>query len=277
MVWVLGMLAPMLLNGAAATAAPADGPSYIVVEADSGEVLAAHQEEAARYPASLTKMMTLYMTFEALRDRRITLDERVPVSLHAASMVPTKLGLLPRTRVTVRECILGMLTRSANDAAAAMGELLGGTEPGFAQMMTLRAHALGMRDTVFRNASGLPDPDQVTTARDMAVLARRLIADFPQDYGYFSTRILRVPRPDHLWPRPAARDLSGCGRHEDGIHQRGRLQSRDLGGAGRQAADRNRARGALRRAAQRHDGEPARPVLRAGWRGRRAGEQIPRR
>jgi D-alanyl-D-alanine carboxypeptidase len=184
--WLLGAALPVLMGAAQAMAAPADGPSYIVVDADSGDVLAAHDEEVARYPASLTKMMTLYLTFEALRDRRIGIDQLVPVSRHAASMEPTKLGLVPGTRITVRECILGMLTRSANDAAAAMGEMLGGNERAFAQMMTLRAHSLGMADTYFRNASGLPDAQQVTTAHDMAVLARRVIDDFPEDYAYFS-------------------------------------------------------------------------------------------
>ncbi|MBS0562804.1 MAG: D-alanyl-D-alanine carboxypeptidase, partial [Proteobacteria bacterium] len=134
-----------------------------------------------------TKMMTLYMTFEALRDRRISLDDQVPVSMHAASMEPTKLGLTPRTRITVEEAILGLVTLSANDAAAALGEMLGGSEERFAQMMTLRARALGMSHSTFRNASGLPDPDQITTAADMATLARRILSDFPDDYAYFST------------------------------------------------------------------------------------------
>jgi D-alanyl-D-alanine carboxypeptidase len=127
------------------------------------------------------------MTFEALRDRRLSLDEQVPVSPHAASMEPTKLGLVPGMPLTVEQAILGMVTLSANDAAAAMGELLGGSEDNFAQMMTVRARALGMSNTIFANASGLPAADEWTTARDMATLARRLIADFPDDYHYFST------------------------------------------------------------------------------------------
>ncbi len=161
--------------------------SSIIVNAATGEVLGAANPDAERHPASLVKMMTLYMAFEALRDRRIALDQYVPVSAYAASMEPTKLGLLPGTRITVDQAILGLVTKSANDAAAALGELLGGTEERFARMMTLRAKALGMSRTVFQNASGLPDPEQVTTARDMAILARRLIGDFPAFYGYFST------------------------------------------------------------------------------------------
>ncbi len=127
------------------------------------------------------------MTFEALRDRRVGFDTMVPVSAHAAEMEPTKLGLVPGTRLTVEQAILGLVTKSANDAASALGELLGGSEDRFAQMMNLRAQAMGMTHTNFANASGLPDERQVTTARDLAVLARRLVSDFPGDYRYFST------------------------------------------------------------------------------------------
>ena len=111
----------------------------------------------------------------------------MPVSARAAAMEPSKLGLMPGTRLTVEEAILGLVTKSANDAAAALGELLGGSEDRFAQMMTLRARALGMSHTTFTNASGLPDPDQWTTARDLAILARHLLTDFPGFYPYFST------------------------------------------------------------------------------------------
>jgi D-alanyl-D-alanine carboxypeptidase len=165
----------------------ADRYASIVVDAASGKVLEEDNADAPRHPASLAKLMTLYMTFEALRDRRLSLDEQVPVSPHAASMEPTKLGLVPGMPLTVEQAILGMVTLSANDAAAAMGELLGGSEDNFAQMMTVRARALGMSNTIFANASGLPAADEWTTARDMATLARRLIAEFPDDYHYFST------------------------------------------------------------------------------------------
>lgn len=168
--------------------------SSIVVDASSGEVLEDMNADQPRHPASLTKMMTLYLTFEALRDRRISLTQIVPVSSHAASMEPSKLGLLPGSRFTVEEAVLGLVTKSANDAASALGELLGGSEDRFAQMMTLRARALGMSRTTFENASGLPDPEQWTTARDLAVLARRLINDFPGYYRYFST-------PSFTWHR----------------------------------------------------------------------------
>ena len=158
----------------------------IVVDVGTGRVLSAVNPDQMRHPASLAKMMTLYMVFEALRDRRVTLDQLVPVSAHAASVEPSKLGLLPGSRLTVEQGILGLVTKSANDAAAALGDLLGGDEDRFAQMMTLRARALGMSNTTFRNASGLPDPDQYSTARDLALLARHLIQDFPAEYRYFS-------------------------------------------------------------------------------------------
>jgi D-alanyl-D-alanine carboxypeptidase len=164
-----------------------DRYSSIVVDVASGSVLEQANPDAQRYPASLTKLMTLYMVFDALRDRRTALDDLVPVSAHAASMEPSKLGLVPGTRITVQQAILGLVTKSANDAAAALAELLGGSEDRFAQMMTLRARAMGMAHTTFANASGLPDDRQVTTARDLALLARRLVTDFPSDYRYFST------------------------------------------------------------------------------------------
>jgi D-alanyl-D-alanine carboxypeptidase len=161
--------------------------SSIVIDVGAGTVLSSANADEPRYPASLTKLMTLYMTFEALRDRRVSLNDLVPISDHAASMSPSKLGLVPGMRLTVQDAILGLVTKSANDAAAALGELLGGDEERFAQLMTLRARALGMNRTVFRNASGLPDLEQVTTAKDLAILARHVVTDFPSYYGYFST------------------------------------------------------------------------------------------
>lgn len=161
--------------------------SSIVIDAASGNVLSAVNPDDLRFPASLTKMMTLYLVFEALRDRRIALNQPVPVSAAAAAMSPTKLGLVPGSLITVEQAIFGLVTKSANDAAAALGEMLGGDEERFAQMMRLRARSLGMTRSTFRNASGLPDWEQVTTARDMAILARRLVQDFPLNYHYFST------------------------------------------------------------------------------------------
>jgi D-alanyl-D-alanine carboxypeptidase len=187
LVAILAMLAA-LLPGTARAQIGSERYSSIVVDFSSGNVLEAANPDAFRHPASLAKLMTLYMVFEALRDRRITADQMVPISAYAASMQPTKLGIAPGMRLSVDEAILALITKSANDAAAALGELLGGSEERFAQMMTLRARALGMSRTTFTNASGLPDPDQWTTARDLAMLARHLLADFPGFYPYFSTR-----------------------------------------------------------------------------------------
>ena len=192
------LLTVTMIAGAAPSPAGAQigSPRYssIIVNAATGDVLEEVSPDQPRHPASLTKMMTLYMAFEALRDRRITLDQLVPVTAHAAAMEPSKLGLIPGTRLTVEQAILGLVTKSANDAAAALGEMLGGSEDRFAQMMTLRARALGMSGTTFTNASGLPDPAQWTTARDLAILARHLVADFPDNYRYFST-------PSFTWHR----------------------------------------------------------------------------
>jgi len=183
---MVGLLMVGLPLSAARAQIGSDRYSSIVVDAASGNVLSSVNADEPRYPASLTKVMTLYLAFEALRDRRITLGDPVPVSANAASMAPSKLGLIPGSHLTVEQAILGLVTKSANDAAAALGEMLGGDEDRFAQMMTLRARALGMNRTVFRNASGLPDPDQITTARDLAILGRHMVIDFPAYYGYFS-------------------------------------------------------------------------------------------
>jgi D-alanyl-D-alanine carboxypeptidase len=182
----LGTCALALLPNAAHAQIGSYRYSSIIVDDASGKVTEAANADAPRYPASLTKLMTLYMTFEAIRDHKITLNQTVPVSAHAASMEPTKLGLVPGTHITVEDAILGAVTKSANDAACALGELVGGSEERFAQLMTLRARALGMTHTTWRNASGLPDPGQVTTARDLALLAHHLIQDFPEQYHYFS-------------------------------------------------------------------------------------------
>ncbi|WP_117193752.1 D-alanyl-D-alanine carboxypeptidase [Rhizobium terrae] len=173
--------------GLSRTAAEA-GYAHFIYDVKSGKVLTSDNADTLNHPASLTKMMTLYMTFEALRDRRITWDQDILITANAASKIPSKLGVPAGQTITVREAVHGMVVRSANDAAAAMGDYLGGSEERFGQMMTKRARALGMNRTVFRNASGLPDDSQVTTARDMAVLALALIRDFPREYQLFSMK-----------------------------------------------------------------------------------------
>ena len=161
----------------------------MVIDSSTGEVLNEVNADELNHPASLTKMMTLYMTFEAMQRGKITLDTRMPVSEFAAAKMPTHLGVPAGDEVTVKECVLGMVVLSANDCAAIAGEYLaGGSETAFARMMTDKAHALGMTNTTFRNASGLPDDEQVTTARDLVKLAQHLHDDFPQYYRFFSTR-----------------------------------------------------------------------------------------
>jgi D-alanyl-D-alanine carboxypeptidase len=167
---------------------PSRETESIVIDAETGRVLSEMNADAITYPASLTKMMTLYLTFEALNAGRLRLDQYLPVSTEAASKSPTKLHLVPGDSVQVHDLILGIVTKSANDAAAVLAEGLAGSEPAFADRMTAKARQLGMTNTVYRNASGLPDPEQRTTARDVAQLSLALYHDFPREYRYFATR-----------------------------------------------------------------------------------------
>lgn len=169
-------------------AVPAAPQKYaaIVVDGRTGKQLFEVSSTAPRYPASLTKMMTLYLLFEALDSGRVTKETQIPVSAHAAAQPPTKLRFRPGETIDVDSAIRALTVKSANDVAVAVGEYLGGSEDQFAAMMTAKAAQIGMRNTVFRNASGLPDDGQHTTARDMAVLGMALRRRFPQYYYYFS-------------------------------------------------------------------------------------------
>ena len=160
--------------------------SDIVVDANSGKVLHETNPDARRHPASLTKIMTLYLLFEQLEAGKLKLDSQLKVSREAAGQSPTKLGLKPGSTLQVEDAIKGMVTRSANDAAVVVAEALATNEDEFAKLMTRKAHALGMAHTVYKNASGLPDDDQVTTARDQATLGRAVQEQFPRYYKYFS-------------------------------------------------------------------------------------------
>ena len=159
----------------------------ILMDARSGQVLEETNADTMTYPASLTKIMTLYMAFEALEKGRLRLDQRFPVSKHAAAQSPSKLDLRVGETVAVQDLILGLVTRSANDAAVVIAEGMAGSEIEFARRMTKRARELGMARTTFRNASGLPNPHQQTTARDMATLGRAVWRDHPKRYRYFAT------------------------------------------------------------------------------------------
>ncbi|KRB49953.1 peptidase M15 [Rhizobium sp. Root708] len=163
------------------------GSASLILDARTGKVLTAENADVLNHPASLTKMMTIYMAFEAVNRGKMSWNTPIVMSKYAASRPPTKLGVRAGETITVREAVLGMITKSANDAAAAMGEKLGGSESNFARLMTQRARQLGMSRTTFYNASGLPDARQVTTARDMSTLAIALMRNYPSEYRMFST------------------------------------------------------------------------------------------
>lgn len=165
---------------------PVNKYAALVVHADTGEVLFARYADERRYPASLTKMMTLYVLFEEIEAGRVRLDQELSVSEQAAGQPPSKLGLVAGSTIDVETAIKALIVKSANDAAVVIAEAISGSEWRFAQRMTEKARALGMTRTAFRNASGLPNSRQVTTARDLATLSRRLAQDFPQYYPYFA-------------------------------------------------------------------------------------------
>lgn len=179
--------AALLALTLAPIASAQDRYSAIVIDARTNEILHADMADEARFPASLTKMMTLYMVFEAIERGQISLETAMTASRRAAGMPPSRLGLRRGNSLTVDQAIRALCVQSANDVAVVIAERLGGTESRFAARMTERARELGMTNTNFANASGLPDPAQRSTARDMAVLSQALWRDFPQYYHYFQT------------------------------------------------------------------------------------------
>lgn len=209
-IWSLSMLLLLMLS--VATSAHADNPRYagIVVDLDNGEVLYAENIDDQRYPASLTKMMTLYLTFEALEAGRLRLDQPLPVSPYAAAKPAVKLWLAAGSSIPVDTAIRALAVRSANDVAAVVAEALGGSEAHFAQMMTSKARELGMQATNFRNASGLPDNGQITTARDMLTLSVRVMQDFPQYYHYFGLQEFTYRGTRHTSHNRLVRDYPGA-------------------------------------------------------------------
>lgn len=199
------------LVGLMAAAVPASASSLLeqpryaafLADADTGEVLYARRADAERFPASITKVMTLYMVFERLAAGTLRLDDRVVMSRHAASQRPSKLGLKPGESLTVDQAIRSLATKSANDVAVALAEHVAGSEAAFARLMTTRAHQLGMTSSRFVNPNGLPDSRQVTTARDIYLLSRAVIRDFPQYYSYFQQQQFTfagraMPNHNHL-------------------------------------------------------------------------------
>ena len=178
---ILGFIVILIIPNAAHA-----GYASIVVDADTEKVLRSRNADTRNYPASLVKIMTLYMTFEALESGRFDMKTRLKVSKRAAGQPPSILGLKRGQSITVREAIMALVTKSANDAATVLAEALGGTEWKFAQLMTRKAKKLGMKRTLFMNASGLPNSKQLSTARDMAILALSLMRNFPEHYHFFS-------------------------------------------------------------------------------------------
>lgn len=191
-IWLFAALAlfiyaaPALAKKARAQSAPVQ--ASMVIDADTGRVLHAENADVTTYPASLTKMMTLYLLFDQLEAGRLRLTDRMPVSARAAAQSPSKLGLAPGQTIGVEQAILALVTKSANDVAVIIAEAISGTEDEFGDLMTRRARQLGMTRTTFRNASGLPNLSQVTTARDMALLGRALLKNHARYYHYFSAR-----------------------------------------------------------------------------------------
>ncbi len=182
----------------------------MVLDSNSGKVLHADKADELRHPASLTKIMTLYLLFEQLEAGKLRLDSQLPVSEHASVQAPTKLGLKPGQTIEVEDAIRGLVTKSANDAAVTVAEAIGGSEHEFAEMMTAKAHELGMTRTLYRNASGLPNDEQVTTARDQATLGRTIQQRFPRYYKYFST-------PSFTWKGETLRNHNHLLGHVEGM------------------------------------------------------------
>ncbi len=175
-----------MLASAPAAYAGTGNDAALVMDAETGRVLYARSGDAARAPASLTKIMTLYLLFDQIKAGRMTLADEISISGNAASQKPTKLGVKKGDKITVEQAIYALVIQSANDVAVAVAEHIGGSEQAFARMMTQRARDLGMKRTTFRNPSGLPDAGQITTARDMAILSRAVMRNHPDLYRYFS-------------------------------------------------------------------------------------------
>ncbi len=186
-------------------------PPYaaMVVDANTGAVLYSENGDSPRHPASLAKIMTLYLLFERMEAGKLSPQAELPVSAHAAMQAPSKLALKPGESITVETAIRALVTKSANDVAVVVAEAIGGSEDEFARMMTRKARELGMKGTTYYNASGLPHDDQITTARDQVLLGRAVQERFPQVLPVFRHDELRLSRPRDAQPQQAARQCRG--------------------------------------------------------------------
>ena len=226
--------------------------SAIVADAKTGMVLYEARPDVQRFPASITKVMTLYLAFDALEHGRLKLGDRVPFSAHAVAQAPSKLGLRAGESISVDEAIQAMTVHSANDAAVALAEKIGGTEARFTAMMTAKAHELGMRNTNFATPNGLPNPHNVSTARDIALMARAVMRDYPQYYHYFGQKELvfdgrQIRNHNHLLTEAPGVDgmktgyigAAGFNIVISGVKDGRRLIVVVLGGPSRRARDAN--------------------------------------
>jgi D-alanyl-D-alanine carboxypeptidase len=229
-------------------------PKYaaIVVDANTGEVLYSKRADAQRYPASITKVMTLYLTFEALATGRLSMHDTVTISSHAYGMAPSKVSSHPGETLSVEQAIQAVTVHSANDVAVALAEKIGGSESHFAELMTLRAHELGMAHSYFVNASGLPDSRQIVTARDIATLSRAVMRDYPQYYAFFGEKsfdyrgkvltnhnhlLLKMPGVDGL--KTGFTNAAGFNLAASAVRNNHRLITVVLGGPSTAARDEN--------------------------------------
>ena len=234
------------MTAAPVQAAPQDSAKYaaIVVDATTGEVLYARRADSPRYPASITKVMTLYLVFEQLASGKLKPEDRIVISPRAAAQAPSKLGLAAGETISVDDAIRALSVKSANDISVAVAEKVGGTEARFAAMMTLKAQELGMTNSRFVNANGLPDSRQLSSARDIAILSRAIMRDFPQYYPYFSQKywtfrgqqmrnhnglLLRMPGIDGV--KTGFTNASGYNLAASGVRDGHRLITVVLGGS----------------------------------------------
>lgn len=190
--FILGTICALFILVTSCFSEKKDKRAEIVIDVETGRILHSYKSDHIRHPASLTKLMTLFMMFEKIDSGKLSPQDKIKFSKYAAGKPPSKLGIKAGKSITVKDAAYTLIIRSANDVAAAVAEKLGGSESNFAKMMTRKARQIGMTRTVFHNASGLPDVKQVTTAKDMAVLALRLMQQFPHYYKYFSTKHKKV-------------------------------------------------------------------------------------
>ena len=249
--------------GATALALPSTawaGPT-LLLDASDGLILYAEDYDNQWHPASLTKIMTAYVTFEALREGKIKLDSKIGCSELAYQQPPSKVGLPVGAEMTVETALQVLIVKSANDVAVMLAEGVAGTQEAFVARMNATAARLGMTRTRFVNANGLPAPEQVTTARDLAKLAQAVIRDYPEYAAYWSMVDVKVGKRRLQDPQRPAHQLRGSGRPEDGLHLRQRLQCRCHGHPRRPQADRRGPGRADRPGAHGACSEPARARL----------------